>query len=322
MANSVERVGVSYCSLIAEKMGWMFREQPIDDIGIDAHIEFTEETGTAKQLLGLQIKSGKSWFKNKSGNYIIFRDIDERKYNYWTTNSLPCIIVLYNPKDETCIWEELNSITIKKTKDGKGKGYVVKVPLNQVFLDEKSIQKFLSITNLPEYIKNYNFLVSQKKFMQIIRDGGVIKLHSKEWINKSSGKGNIEIIIEYKNTLEKYSYPYYFPFTSYTDVFSRLFPWALFSADEKFFYEDDVNLWRELNCYYDKEDDEFKIVGEGFDEFRKSLNPMRSINHGGEIAEYMLTMRLNELGKSFMIVDNFISNMLPYNKARPQKEKE
>ena len=42
MANSTEREGVYYCAKIATKNNWMFREQPIDDVGIDAHMEFVE----------------------------------------------------------------------------------------------------------------------------------------------------------------------------------------------------------------------------------------------------------------------------------------
>lgn len=51
MANTTERIGVSYCSLIAAKTEWMFREQPIDDIGIDAHMERTDTDGKVQQLL-------------------------------------------------------------------------------------------------------------------------------------------------------------------------------------------------------------------------------------------------------------------------------
>ena len=82
MANKTERIGINHVGEIAERNQWMFREQPINDIGIDAHMELTEPTGKSKQLLALQIKSGISWFKEKKDNYIIFRDIDERQYNY------------------------------------------------------------------------------------------------------------------------------------------------------------------------------------------------------------------------------------------------
>mgnify|MGYP007029442017 CR=1 FL=1 len=70
--------------------------------------------------------------------------------------------------------------------------------------------------------------------MQIIQNGGEVKLHATEWIRKSSGRGETELIVDDGKDIQKYSYPYWFPFTSYTDVFPRLFPWAEFSADEDF----------------------------------------------------------------------------------------
>lgn len=318
MASSIERRGVHHCGEIAERNNWMFREQPIDDVGIDAHMEFIESTGKPKQLLALQIKSGSSWFKEKKDNYIIFRYINERQYNYWTMNSLPCIVVLYNPDDDMCIWEKLTVETIEKTKGGKG--FLVKVPLNQVFLNDLSNEKLLSFTNLPQHITNYNFLLSQKKFMQIIHDGGKIRLHSTEWVNKSSGRGETEPIVDDGKSIQKYSYPYWFPFTPYKMVFPRLFPWANFSADEDFFEENDETLWREYHCYYDKEDDEWINVGDTFEEFRRKLDPMRSIDHLGEVAEYMLVLSLNELGRAFLNVDKFVSQNQPYIKARPKEE--
>lgn len=213
MASSTERIGVYHCAEIAEHNNWMFREQPIDDVGIDAHMELIESTGKSKQLLALQIKSGASWFKEKKDDYIVFRDINERQYNYWSMNSLPCIVVLYNLDDDMCIWQKLTADTIERTKGGKGKGFFVKVPLTQVFLDALSNEKLLSFTNLPQHIKNYNFLLSQKKFIQIIQDGGEIKLHSTEWVNKSSGRGDTELIVDDGKSIQKYVYPYWFPFT-------------------------------------------------------------------------------------------------------------
>lgn len=138
MANATERIGINHIGEIAERNNWMFREQPVNDIGIDAHIEFIDFSGQPKQLLALQIKSGDSWFKEQKDNCIVFRDINERQYNYWTMNSLPCILVLYNPNDNTCIWQKLTTETIVRTKEGEGKGFVVKIPLSQIFLNESS----------------------------------------------------------------------------------------------------------------------------------------------------------------------------------------
>lgn len=320
MASFIEREGVHYCGRIAEHNKWMFREQPVDDVGIDAHMEYVEPTGESKQLLALQIKSGASWFKEEKDGFIIFRGINERQYNYWTKNSLPCIVVLYNPDDDMCIWQKLNVETIERTNGGQGKGFFVRVPLNQIFLDELSSKKLLSFTNLPQHITNYNFLLSQKKFMQIIQSGGEVKLHSTEWVNKSSGKGDTELIVNDGKSVQKYTYPYWFPFTLYTDVFPRLFPWACFSADEEFFEESDIELWREYHCHYDAEDDEWLVVGDTFEEFRRKLSPMRSIDHAGEVAEYMMVLSLNELGKAFLEIDEFVSQNQPYTGTRPTTE--
>lgn len=66
MANSTERVGVSHCGEIVARIGWFYREQPTDDVGIDAYIEiYDSQTGTQLQLLAAQIKTGESWFREE-----------------------------------------------------------------------------------------------------------------------------------------------------------------------------------------------------------------------------------------------------------------
>ncbi|QUQ77983.1 hypothetical protein JDBNIEOD_01010 [Streptococcus equi subsp. zooepidemicus] len=95
-----------------------------------------------------------------------------------------------------CIWQKLTDKTIERTKEGRGKGFFVKVPTAQVFLNHSSNEKLLSFTNLPKHVLNYNFLLSQKKFIRIIKDGGTVKRHSTEWVNKSSGKGETELIVD------------------------------------------------------------------------------------------------------------------------------
>jgi hypothetical protein len=296
----------------------MFREQPVNDIGIDAHMELIESSGETKQLLALQIKTGASWFEEEKEGCIIFRDINERQYNYWTMNPLPCNVVLYNHEKDMCIWQKLTDKTIEKTKGGQGKGFFVKVPLTQVFLDDISNKILIFFTNLPEHITNYNFLLSQKEFMQIIQDGGEIKLYSQEWVNKSSGRGDVELIVNDGNSVKQYMYPYWFPFTSYTEVFPRLFPWADFLSDEDYFEENDESLWHEYHCFYDKEEDEWIVVGDTFEEFRRKLSPLRSIDHAGEVVEYMMILSLNELGRSFLNVDRFVSQNRPYADTRPE----
>ena len=71
---------------------------------------------------------------------------------------------------------------------------------------------------------------------------------------------------------------------------------------------------------YDKEDDEWLVVGDSFNEFRKKLSPMRSIDHAGEVAEYMLILSLNDLGEAFLKVNEFVSRNQAYAGTRPKGE--
>jgi hypothetical protein len=58
------RIGTAEVKLrVEKKLGWMCRLQPEADVGIDAIVEIVENNETKGQLLGLQIKSGDSWFK-------------------------------------------------------------------------------------------------------------------------------------------------------------------------------------------------------------------------------------------------------------------
>lgn len=50
MANRIERIGVHHCAEIAEANNWLFREQPVDDVGIDAHMEYVESLGRANSF--------------------------------------------------------------------------------------------------------------------------------------------------------------------------------------------------------------------------------------------------------------------------------
>ncbi len=106
MTNYTEQIGVNHCGEIAARNNWLFRNQLVNDIGIDAHMEYVESTGEPRQLIALQIKTGANWFKEQKNRFVIFRSITERQYNYWAANSLPCIIVLYHPDDDICIWQK------------------------------------------------------------------------------------------------------------------------------------------------------------------------------------------------------------------------
>jgi hypothetical protein len=120
------RIGIVGTGLIFEKLGCIFREQPIEDYGIDAHVEFIEKGQATGKLIALQIKSGDSWFQQKNGNNIIFRGNNEH-LEYWQNHSLPVIVVLYKDSENTAYWQAVNNNTVQKTK----KGWKLLIPLDR-----------------------------------------------------------------------------------------------------------------------------------------------------------------------------------------------
>ena len=88
-----ERIGVLECGAAFQKIGFMFREQPIGDYGIDAIIETRDDKYLSGKLIAVQIKSGDSYFKEQKDNCVIYRGDIKHYYYYWLNHSLPVIIV-------------------------------------------------------------------------------------------------------------------------------------------------------------------------------------------------------------------------------------
>lgn len=138
-----DEVGVAQARLAVLKgLRWVFREQPVPDYGIDAHIEVVDlaidnaPDGDAAaddrdlvtgQLIGVQAKSGLSFFNEPRGDGWTFRESHRRHLNYWLDHSLPVIIALYHPERQTVYWQHVDGNTVELTD----KGFTVHVPERQ-----------------------------------------------------------------------------------------------------------------------------------------------------------------------------------------------
>ncbi|MEU1127808.1 DUF4365 domain-containing protein [Streptomyces sp. NPDC005899] len=90
-------IGVTHTQLAVEaELGWLFREQPTEDFGIDAYAEVVDAEQVRGRLLALQIKSGSSWFRERSPGGWWFRP-DAEHVQYWINHSLPVAVVLLVP---------------------------------------------------------------------------------------------------------------------------------------------------------------------------------------------------------------------------------
>lgn len=113
-------MGVSAASHVFEVWGWLFREQPIEDYGIDAHVEPVDgPEEPSRQLLALQIKAGASYFEEETEDGWWFRD-SRRHWHYWLGHVLPVVVILYNPVTDELLWQHAEAGLVQLTgEEGK-----------------------------------------------------------------------------------------------------------------------------------------------------------------------------------------------------------
>ena len=117
---NIDRIGVAKVQdIVCSRLHWIFREQVSDDYGVDAHIEIKENCYACGKIIGVQIKTGDSYF-NKSGDKgkIIF---NEKHYRYWKNYSLPVIVIFVNTTTSQCYWEHIHVQTIEEISNKKYK---------------------------------------------------------------------------------------------------------------------------------------------------------------------------------------------------------
>ncbi len=313
MLNKIDREGVSYVNYtVSSELGYIFREQPSDDYGVDAHIEIIEDKYPTGKLIALQIKSGESYFKKERGENIIYRG-EEKHLTYWTKHSLPVIIVLYNTITKECIWEQVKKENVSKSTKNY---WEMLVPRNKIL--NKDFKKTLKILadNQSEYERRLNSLILSKPWMKEIDANNNVILEAEEWVNKSSGKGTLKLKVIDSLTFEErvdieWSFVVFFPGQMYIDVFRKIFPWADIQIDEEFYEHYEVGRFTEEECPYDDEEEKYIYLGnEFFESWEKNQNKLRPYKNGaGEVDFYRLKLLLNDIGKTFLKLDTFLESI-------------
>lgn len=113
--NPIERIGIHRVALtFLEQYGWIEREQPISDFGIDMHLEMVDDGKPTGQIFALQVKSGESYFSESSSESYIYRG-KNKHLDYWLSQSMPVLIVIYNPRENRAYWEHVKPGNVIKT---------------------------------------------------------------------------------------------------------------------------------------------------------------------------------------------------------------
>ncbi len=138
-----ERLGIAFLDYFFAENGWIFREQPILDYGIDAHAEIVENEYPSGKLIAIQSKSGLSFFEKPNENSFQFYP-EEKHVQYWLGHYLPVILVLYHPEQKQAYWQIVIEENVVRT--GTGKGWKIYVPKENNFSNAADcLKKFQSL---------------------------------------------------------------------------------------------------------------------------------------------------------------------------------
>jgi len=104
--STTERLGVNAVAEAIARIGLIWRETPMADVGIDGQIEYVDQDGYATgRMIVVQIKSGKSFLKEKDGAWVFY---PEKKHKfYWERFPLPVMIILHDPETNQSYWQDI-----------------------------------------------------------------------------------------------------------------------------------------------------------------------------------------------------------------------
>lgn len=301
---------VTVAQFLVEELGWIFRRQPEEDFGIDAHIEVVAKGEPTGRLVAAQIKGGTSYFKTaKNGGHVFY--IDEDHFEYWSNFSLPVIIVLVDIAGKKAYWQHVTADNVGKTP----KGWKIFVPTaNQ--LVQAATDELLAVGDVSEPVKRLTELTLARTWMRFLAEGKRLFVEVEEWVNKSSGRGALRLILQDDDSEEEaqvLTWPIMFlGGTSFEAAVRNFFPWASVDVDEELYDETETERWIVENGMWDSEEGRYlydHVALEEHMENRREYAHYAEVGpyqDDGEVAKYRLELTLNDIGRGFLAVANFL----------------
>lgn len=301
--NNTDRKGVNAVEKIILDANWIPRSVFQTDVGIDMEVEVCEDEEPTGQLIAIQIKTGESYFKEIVFDNIIYRG-NLVHLKYWLKHCLPVILVLHNPVTGQTIWQNIDEEKITRTKTG----WKIPIPKSQI-LSMESLNEIKKFNRLPVYFQRLQRLAVHKKLITKISRGKTLIVEIEEWINKTSGRAKVTLKkIDKEGNDIVISEGTYFHFHG-VESLELLYPWAKFQIDDEYYYDYEHDEF--LNNYgiWDPEDQKYISSTIEFIEYRNNLPEIRAIEDAsGEMQTYRLEMLLNDLGLSFLKLNDYLEN--------------
>lgn len=304
MKPQTERLGIAELDKYFSAKGWLFREQPTHDYGIDAHVEIAGAEYPTGKLIAIQVKSGKSYFDEPVDDGYVFRT-DEKHVDYWLNHSMPIIVVIYNPASNIALWEVISKETIVST----GKNWKIVIPKqNQIGDQYHTLERLEALTQPEPYIRRLNRLRVDKKWIELAASGETVVVSFLDWVNKSLPRYEVKISCDEMS--EKWPLSYVIG-GNVQEMLRHFFPWAEFSTDEEA-HRDSAEADWQAECYggYDKETGTTYYT-EDFDEWYSPPEGIEPISFDGEVNHYSLIASINQIGEAFLKIDEHLETDEP-----------
>ena len=294
---AVDLVGL----IVGKQLGWIVRPQLRADKGIDAQVEVVQDGKATGRLVALQVKGGESWFCEPTADGFVFRP-QAKHVEYWLAHSLPVAVVLVDVDEEIAYWLLVTSETVTST----GKGWKMTIPTTNTF-SMPAASALLAASEDDSYTLKLRQLQLARPWMEHLSDGGSLVVELEEWMHKSSGRASLLLtaLDEAGAVVARREWPWIFsPLADYAVELPRLFPWANVTMDadaEQASYESECAIWNKENqtFFYVMTHDEWQAERDG--------PGIRPAWDDGEVAHWRVDLELSDLGRAFLLLDEFLS---------------
>lgn len=317
--NNEERIGVySVAKIFSEELNWIFREQPINDFGIDGFVEVTmlglnlKDIIPLGKLFGVQIKSGKSFFKEAKDEYFIFRG-SKKHLSYWLNHSIPVILIIYDKDSNLAYWQHVSNSTAILTP----KSFKVQIPKKNIlnYKKKEDLAGIAYFKNIYEY-KLWQLRTSRDEIKLLIDQH--LHLYIEISLSNNFGEYYVSLLLtdqdcnNYSQLIYNYDddnlnrFEYSFCLSkerSLEEAIKDTLPWADLFLDGASFTDELLtkSIAEEILSY--NQQDFFQDVKE----FKKENDFFRLACYLADCYSFKLDLKANELTFAFLKIDSFLN---------------
>jgi hypothetical protein len=289
--------------VVLGELGWIYRDQPTLDYGIDGHIEVLEGGRPTGMLIGVQIKST----TELSHTAVAFHfPVSQREAKYWQAHSLPVIFIVVDRARRSAFWAH---VTEGKLRETVARNLRIDVPRDQPF-DGTAKQALRTIARaqlIPAPLKRMRHLTSQQGLIRLALDG---ELRVRFQGRPDTEKSKQEVVFYTPNPENGGTVRATWVAPTWGtegDEIPPMLPWANLVADAASCRVYDVDAWTSSAEVYED--------GQRSPSFEQWLQDNRlnrayrpEFRVGDDTEQYDLAVEVNDVGRGFLAVQPFLED--------------